>query len=164
MHDDEQKHTDTDEDTGYETRDVASPLVFWSLTGLAILTVTSAIFVFGFFVYLRSKPNWAAAPPSPFASERVLPPTPRLQANPPMELKEFNENMDKALNSYGWVDKSAGIAHIPVDVALDILAKRGLPYGAENQAPKPAATGEQAAAQTPASGSSATPADGQKQQ
>ena len=31
------------------------------------------------------------------------------------------------LNTYGWVDRKAGVAHIPVDRAIDILAKRGLP-------------------------------------
>ncbi len=31
------------------------------------------------------------------------------------------------LNGYGWVDKKAGVAHIPIDRAIDILAKTGLP-------------------------------------
>ncbi len=31
------------------------------------------------------------------------------------------------VSSYGWIDKKAGIAHIPVDRAIDILAKKGLP-------------------------------------
>ncbi|HEX5081478.1 MAG TPA: hypothetical protein VFY40_05500, partial [Blastocatellia bacterium] len=29
-------------------------------------------------------------------------------------------------NSYGWVDKSAGIAHIPIDRAKDLIADKGL--------------------------------------
>ena len=31
------------------------------------------------------------------------------------------------LSSYGWVDRKAGIARIPVDRAIEILAKKGLP-------------------------------------
>ena len=134
MHD---EHKHTEENPGYETRDVPGPLVFWSLTGLAIATVISAIFVFGFFVFLRAQPDRVSPEPSPFASERVLPPAPRLQANPPMELEEYNAKMDTARNSYGWVDQSAGIAHIPVDEALNIIAERGLPYGIENHVPQP---------------------------
>lgn len=134
MHD-EHKHTDGD--PGYETRDVPGPLVFWSLTGLAVVTVISAIFVFGFFVYLRALPDKVTPTPSPFASERMLPPTPRLQANPPLDLKEYNDKMDTARNTYGWVDKSKGIAHIPVDTALEIVAERGLPHGKKNHVSQP---------------------------
>jgi hypothetical protein len=153
MHD-EHKHSDGD--PGYETRDVPGGLVFWSLLGLAVLTLVSAIFVLGFFVYLRALPDKVSPTPSPFASERTLPPSPMLQANPPLELDEYNEKMDTARNSYGWVDKSAGIAHIPVDTALDIIAERGLPHGIENHVPQPlpgvGTTGGQqpAASQTPA--------------
>ncbi|GMV93165.1 MAG: hypothetical protein AMXMBFR82_29430 [Candidatus Hydrogenedentota bacterium] len=151
MHD-EHKHTDGD--PGYETRDVPGSLVFWSLTGLAIVTVISAIFVFGFFVYLRALPDKVTPTPSPFASDRMLPPTPRLQANPPLDLKEYNEKMDTARNTYGWVDKSKGVAHIPVDTALEIVAERGLPHGEENHVSQPlpaaAPTGEQPEAQQPA--------------
>jgi hypothetical protein len=31
------------------------------------------------------------------------------------------------LNSYGWVDQQAGIARIPIDRAMALLAQRGLP-------------------------------------
>ena len=31
------------------------------------------------------------------------------------------------LNNYGWIDRKAGVAHIPIDRAIDILAKKGLP-------------------------------------
>jgi hypothetical protein len=150
MHD-EHKHTEGD--PGYETRDVPGSLVFWSLTGLAIATVFSAIFVFGFFVYLRAQPDRVTPEPSPFASERGLPPSPRLQADPPMELAEYNAKMEKTVSSYGWVDKAAGIAHIPVDDALSIVAEKGLPHGVENHVPQPLPSAAQASG--PAQGSGA---------
>ena len=34
---------------------------------------------------------------------------------------------DPILYSYGWVDKNAGIAHIPIQRAIDIVAQKGLP-------------------------------------
>lgn len=34
---------------------------------------------------------------------------------------------DAILNSYGWVDQKNGIARIPIDRAIDIVAARGLP-------------------------------------
>ena len=38
------------------------------------------------------------------------------------------------LESFGWMDRSAGIAAIPVDDAMVLVAARGLPrFGAENR-------------------------------
>jgi hypothetical protein len=31
------------------------------------------------------------------------------------------------LNSYGWIDQSNGVVRIPIERAMDLLAKRGLP-------------------------------------
>jgi hypothetical protein len=31
------------------------------------------------------------------------------------------------LNSYGWVDRSNGIVHIPIERAMDLIVARGLP-------------------------------------
>jgi hypothetical protein len=32
------------------------------------------------------------------------------------------QQMDR-LNSYGWIDRQAGVAHIPIDVAMEMLVK-----------------------------------------
>jgi mono/diheme cytochrome c family protein len=57
-----------------------------------------------------------------------------------------------APNEYSWVDKSNGVARIPVDRAMKIVAEKGLPWGAIPDEPEPvekvvAASG--AAAATP---------------
>jgi hypothetical protein len=54
-------------------------------------------------------------------------PSPRLQANPEQELEQIKQHELDQLQSYGWVDGTAGIAHIPIDRALDIVASKGLP-------------------------------------
>ncbi len=54
-------------------------------------------------------------------------PTPRLQQNPNAELVEMKEEERSRINGYGWVDRKGGIAHIPVERAMDILASKGLP-------------------------------------
>jgi hypothetical protein len=53
-------------------------------------------------------------------------PAPRLQLSPQDDLKEFRERENERLNSYGWVDRKAGVARIPVDRAMDLLVQRGL--------------------------------------
>ena len=43
------------------------------------------------------------------------------------DLIRFKEQELDQLNHYGWIDKEAGIARIPIDRAMDILARQGLP-------------------------------------
>jgi hypothetical protein len=42
-------------------------------------------------------------------------------------LQQLLEADNTKLNSYGWIDKSAGVIRIPIDRAMDLLAQRGLP-------------------------------------
>jgi hypothetical protein len=62
-------------------------------------------------------------------------PQPRLQESPPVDLVGMLREERARTSSYGWVDQKAGIARIPVDRAMDILARKGLPKVA---APPPA--------------------------
>jgi hypothetical protein len=61
------------------------------------------------------------------AREREATPGTPLQVDAPNELRRMRAAEQAALNSYGWVDKEAGIVRIPVDRAMEILAKKGLP-------------------------------------
>jgi len=69
------------------------------------------------------------------AKERTLPRLivdapingPRLQADPGRERIEITQRDRGRLDSYGWVDSKTGTAHIPIERAMAILAKSGLP-------------------------------------
>ncbi len=52
------------------------------------------------------------------------------------------------LESYGWVDQKAGVAHIPIEEAIQRMAETGLPVGA----PLVTATPESAAVAVPPAG------------
>jgi hypothetical protein len=54
-------------------------------------------------------------------------PNPRLQQNPSDDMARMKAEEQQRITSYGWVDRKAGIARIPVDRAMEILAKSGLP-------------------------------------
>jgi hypothetical protein len=54
-------------------------------------------------------------------------PNPRLQENPSIDLARLRAEERQRFDAYGWVDRKAGIAHIPVERAMAILAKTGLP-------------------------------------
>lgn len=76
-----------------------------------------------------------------------LPPEPRLQGNSPLDpnprldLKQMRENEDAFLNHYGWIDPDHGIVHVPIDTALDFVAKSGLPKFKAIEPKPPANTG-----------------------
>jgi hypothetical protein len=65
-----------------------------------------------------------------------LPPLPRLQLAPgstqhPLdEGIEYRDSVIRLLESYGYMNKAAGTVHIPIDLAKDLLLKKGLPVRA----------------------------------
>lgn len=73
----------------------------------------------------RESKNLSRRPP--MMSSPVEIPGPRLQGTPARDRVREQELQLKHLNGYGWSDKQAGIVHIPIDRAMDILAERGLP-------------------------------------
>ena len=64
---------------------------------------------------------------APIAETRPYPPAPRLQASPTRDMQEMRRTENARLQSYGWIDQSAGIARIPIDQAMELLATHGLP-------------------------------------
>ncbi len=72
--------------------------------------------------------------------QRKLPPEPRLQGAPapdgpsllPLDdWKVYKEMTDRKVASYEWVDKTAGIARIPIERAKELVAEQGLPLLSE---------------------------------
>ena len=56
-----------------------------------------------------------------------LPPEPRLQNDPQQDLSDLRTKQENLLKGYGWVNKEAGIARIPIEDAMRIVVERGLP-------------------------------------
>lgn len=67
-----------------------------------------------------------AASPEPFSG-------PLLQVSPPEELQNVFAAEREILTSYGWVDREVGVVRIPIDLAIDLLAERGLPAREEEE-------------------------------
>ena len=56
-----------------------------------------------------------------------LPPAPRLQQDPPAELREFRLEEEALLEGYGWMNREAGSVHIPIADAMRLTIEEGLP-------------------------------------
>jgi hypothetical protein len=67
--------------------------------------------------------------PLPFGSETNLPGRglPVLQIDPHADLEAYAAKKDRALHGYGWVDRNAGIAHVPIEEAMRTIARDGVP-------------------------------------
>ena len=114
------------EHPGHETRDVNLRLIVISLLGLTLLIIVSLLAVQGLLVFLNTQQAGNAAPLPPLAQEQ-MPPEPRLQASPVEDLSILRAEEDAVLNNYGWVNKEAGVVHIPIERAMELTIERGLP-------------------------------------
>jgi len=110
----------------HEHTDMNIAAIVWFGVGL---TVSAIIIYFALgWLYWYFDTHYAYGQPiSPYSPLRQLPPYPRLQVSPQVELREFRAKEEQLLNGYGWEDKSKGVVRIPIDRAMDLIAQRGLP-------------------------------------
>jgi hypothetical protein len=111
-----------------EERDInARAVTRFGIALTAIVTVSCFMlwFVFDQFSAREAARNTR---PSTLIQQQgaTQPPAPRLQANPPAELKQVREDEDAVLNTYGWVDPQHGVVRLPISRAMDLAAERGL--------------------------------------
>jgi hypothetical protein len=95
---------------------------------LSCIVVVFAMWaMFDFFYSLEDAKNADNPAALMMKDQNKLPPEPRLQAEPKVELKDLRADEEAILSSYGWVDPNKGIVRIPIDQAIDIVAQKGLP-------------------------------------
>lgn len=103
--------------------------------GVALLVVAAVIHVFLWWLLAAYERQDARAPtqayPLAAGQQDRLPPSPRFQENPQQELQDLRAKQDSLLNGYGWVNREAGVARIPIGDAMKIVIERGLPARAE---------------------------------
>jgi hypothetical protein len=61
-----------------------------------------------------------------FRRPTVAPPPPQLQIDPRQDLQAYLSKQRELLHGYGWIDRSRGIARVPIDVAIEQLSERGI--------------------------------------
>ena len=97
--------------------DVATGTVLITVAGyLAFVLLAMA----GVFFYLKAGSPSALKQPT----EKVFP-NPRLQTSPEEDLARIEFEQRTALSGYAWVDRSKGLARIPIEEAMRIIAARG---------------------------------------
>lgn len=106
-------------------REIQYHQLIWMGVSLLVVAIISGVLVFFLlqsFVSWRTKGAEAPVVPAPAAAGG-----PQLLARPERELDQVRTGEKERLSSYGWVDQASGVAHIPIERAIDIVAERGLP-------------------------------------
>ena len=151
----------------YETRDIKVRPLAAFVAGLTVVGVFVYLVIFVLFRLFSGQaasqdaqlaPSAAASKPAPGPGGERLPPEPRIQANPGVDMKRLRDDEEAILTTYGWVDRATGVARIPIDVAMKQVVEEGLPVRQPDSAPPAAGTpAPQEMVSTPAPGGLATP-------
>jgi hypothetical protein len=112
-------------DVEYEPRDANVRVVVKFAIGLGALAALSAAVCFGTYVVLRNvhRANDPKAAPLAPRQGRV-PPMPRLQAAPAVELQQLRAEQAQRLTTYGWQNQQMGTVHIPIEEAMKLYVQR----------------------------------------
>ena len=106
--------------TGYEKRDIRFATI---LEAFAALALAVAVVALASSLTLKLFASRRAATPR----REAPPPGPRLQAEPTEELRRYRAEEDAALNGCAWIDRSRGVVRLPIERAMALLLRRGLP-------------------------------------
>ena len=127
----------TPEGAGYEHTDAN----VWQITKFGLWLVITAVVVHlgmgAMYQMLIEQAKVTGEQPYPLASttEPRLPPEPRLQQDPGTEYYQHYLTEQQRLQGYGWINKEAGVVHIPIGEAMRLTLERGILQSAPQQTP-----------------------------
>jgi len=123
------EYAETPPGSSYEHTDANVWIIVKFLFWLAISAVLIHVGLGLLYALLIERAIETGEPPYPLAAAQGerLPPTPRLQQFPRNELYQFRAGEEVFLEGYGWMNKDAGIVHIPIEDAMRLVVERGLP-------------------------------------
>jgi hypothetical protein len=63
---------------------------------------------------------------------------PMLQTSPQLDLAAYRQEKSRELNQIGWIAAAGGVAHVPIDLAMAGLVRRGAASGPAGDGALPA--------------------------
>jgi hypothetical protein len=171
------RHKHNKHDLGFEREDLGATPIIAFIVSVVIVGVLVYYGTWGLFRFLDFYGKKHEQTVSPLAEVQKNPrevrpeqiqqfPEPRLEENERTELNDVRYGEEQKLNSAGWVDQSAGVAHIPITRAMQLIAQRGLPTIPQTGTMPPSTVNmaREAAAKSDTSNVSKTPAQKQGKQ
>jgi hypothetical protein len=163
MSDEHLNHGHSGHGVEFEHEDLSTRGIFGFFVGLAITGVIIYLIITGMYTFLDKYEQSQMTASSPLTTpedsamvgaRRVTGDyvekkfkdngAPLLEVDERGQLYKFVLDQETQLNSYGWVDESAGVAHIPIEHAMELIAQRGLPVCSQNCANTAPAAGQKA--------------------
>jgi hypothetical protein len=143
MSDEMMNHGHAGQEAEYEHEDLGTRGIFVFLVGLVVSGIVIYFIIVGMYSFLdkyeRSQMA-TASPLVPLQGEMSRVTTkdevdamfkdngaPMLEINERGQFRDFLMSQEEQLNSYGWVDERSGVAHIPIEHAMDLLVEQKLP-------------------------------------
>ena len=132
LHFEQIKHSEVQ----YEDRDLGARGIIVFLIVLGISGILLCAIVWGYFDYHArhvreavriSSPQEVVTPTAEVKPPEDTFPKPALQIDDVADMNRERAYDNGRLSSYGWVNQSAGVAHIPIDQAMDQVLKQGIP-------------------------------------
>ncbi len=128
------ENSSVDKVKGHEQLDVRASSIVKFAIGLAVVIVLCMFLMAKMYSFLGAHQPVYGPPPSPLVKGRRIPPGPLLEVSEGPTLQALHAKEDAILNNYGWVDKQTGTVRMPIDRAMDLLLKRGLPVRSQSGA------------------------------
>jgi hypothetical protein len=102
----------------HETSDVGTPFMWIGVPVLFISVIALALLALWLFPRSMNSPaGWLTLPQFP---------SPQLQPSPRDSMTQFYAEEMRTLNGTGWVDKTKGTVHIPIEDAMRKVAEEGI--------------------------------------
>jgi hypothetical protein len=143
MSDEMMNHGQIDRESEFEQEDLGTRGVYAFMLGLTVIGVVIYFIIAGMYTFLDHYERSQMATSSPLittkgAISRVVTKddmektfrdngAPLLETDERSQLRDFLVKQEDQLNSYGWVDEKAGVAHIPITRAMELMVERGVP-------------------------------------
>ena len=121
----------THPDVRFEESDINPRYVVLAGVGVLLFSYFAIGIIYFLFEDLAHQHTRQSPPPLPITAQSLhgvyLPPEPRLQKDPELDLQEYMAAQNAKLNGYGWINRQAGVVSIPIDRAMDLIVQRGIP-------------------------------------
>lgn len=165
MSDEMMNHGHSGHETEFEREDLGTRGVFAFMIGLAVIGVVIYFIIIGMYSFLDKYERSQMATASPLAPSTEVTSrhidfapgqgdyvekkfkdngAPMLENDERTQLRKYLMDQENQLNSYGWVDEKSGVAHIPIERAMELTVQRGLPVYPQGGAALNAAAGSKA--------------------
>jgi hypothetical protein len=111
----------------HETSDARIRPLAYFLAGLGGAIVVVALIIAAFFAVLFATINDEPIERRTTEKRGQTLKEPPLQVSPRADIDAMRERDDRALHNTAWIDRDRGLARVPIETAMEMIAKNGVP-------------------------------------